>query len=121
MTGQSALQLALTEQWEELRRRNGRFSLRAYAQRLKMSPGALSAVLGGKRRVSVKMAQKIVEKMNLSPEKRAAVDASFLKGAKISAVTAERLKKELVLQDDQFKLISDGLHFSLLSLLETKN
>jgi transcriptional regulator with XRE-family HTH domain len=58
--GNEAIQRKLSEALLEARSRNPAFSLRAFARKLEMSPSAISELLNGKRRVSRKLASRIV-------------------------------------------------------------
>jgi uncharacterized protein (TIGR02147 family) len=112
---QEALQQALLKQFNELKLKNRGFSLRAYARRLGLSSGALSGVLSGKRRISEKASEKLISKMALDPKQSMQI-RSLYRGQR---ERRQSDKSKLQLQSDQFHVISDGLHFALLSLMET--
>jgi hypothetical protein len=57
----------LREELERLQRKNSRFSLRAFARKLGLSPGMLSNVLAGKRNLSVEVALQVAQRLGYSP------------------------------------------------------
>ena len=75
------------------RRKNPRFSLRAYAHYLGLPPGRLSELMSGKRRFSLALADRVTQRLGAPP-----VD-----------------KRKLA--EDELKLIADWQHFAILSLL----
>lgn len=68
MKEQLEIQNLLRSHLSEIKNQNPGFSLRAYARKLELSPSALSEILNGKRRISGKMAAKIIGRMNLPNE-----------------------------------------------------
>jgi uncharacterized protein (TIGR02147 family) len=94
--------------------RNPRYSLRQFAKSLGMSHTVLSLVLSGKRPLSVKAAAKITEKIALSPEEVQILMTSHPKKQiqnKIDSYTSVDL--------ETFELISNWMHYAILSLFET--
>lgn len=93
---------------------NPKYSLRAFAKALEMSPAALSLILAGKRRLSSKAGERVATKLSLSPKER----AFFLNAPKSangkdsSAANVQRLSL------DAFNMIADWYHLAILSLLE---
>jgi len=67
---QLLIQRILSERFAGMRERNPRFSLRAYAKRLGLSPGATTEILRGKRRISAKIVLRIAEKLQLEERER---------------------------------------------------
>jgi uncharacterized protein (TIGR02147 family) len=116
MSAQEALQHALLKQFTQYKTRNRSYSLRAYAKRLNINSGALSAIMAGSRRVSPILAERLINKMALSPEEIEQIESLFeLEKKKIN----EGQTHTLQLRSDQFHAIVDGIHFSLLCLMET--
>ncbi len=66
-TSDRALEILL-QRLEDSKARNSSFSLRAFAQRLDLSSGALSEVLNGKRPLSIAIKKRIAPKLLLSPQ-----------------------------------------------------
>jgi uncharacterized protein (TIGR02147 family) len=120
MQAQLALQQAMLEQFQKMRSKNPAFSLRAYAQRLDMNSGALSAIMNGRRNVSVRYVRKLVQRMALAPEEAAKIN-ELLEFGELLKVPTPQSRTALQLKSDQFHMISDGLHYSLLCLFETSD
>lgn len=118
MKAQLALQQALAKQLSLLRKRNPSYSLRAFARRLKLNSGALSAIMNGHRRVSPAMATRLLTAMSLDPINSEYI-ATLFQIEEATKRKAPELPKTLRLKSDQFKFISDGIHYSLLCLFET--
>ncbi len=102
----------LLAEFERLKAKNSRFTLRAMANRVKLSPGRLSELMSGKRRITPKAAQKIAVQLGLDPRRQ----AQFVATAQ-APVRHQYRRLEL----DQFSVIADWYHFAILSLMETKN
>lgn len=102
----------LKSELQDRQKRNPNFSVRAFARWLEISPAQLSQLMSGKRRVSVTMGYKIVEKLGLSPLERQSLMTS-LPGWVETKKDSARVRQ---LQEDHFRLISDWYHFAILSL-----
>lgn len=117
MTEQLALQNQLRDYLTEAQLKNPGFSLRAFAQKLKVSPSSLSEILNGKRNVSKDLAAKILQNLGTDP----------LQQNKILSLFDDTRTRDLEFQDpgtlqltaDQFHVIGDWHHFAILSLAET--
>src|SRR5688572_26470320 len=68
--GTSFYQVLLKKELSLRCQRNPRYSVRAFARALAMSPGALSQILSGKRLPSYKTSLKITKSLGLSPKDR---------------------------------------------------
>src|SRR6185437_10034746 len=113
----------LQQEWATRREKNPALSLRSFARFLKMSPGRLSEILSGKRKISLEMAERISERLAFDPETKAAFIALVLK-------KKNRLPKRLTLNRglteadpeyhqltlDAFHIISDWYHFAIMNL-----
>jgi len=60
----------LKKQLEDRKRKNSRYSLRAFAQHLQMDPSALSRILLGKQRISLQTAEKISQTLRSNVEEK---------------------------------------------------
>lgn len=108
---------------EELRRRlrdNPRYSLRAFARSLKLSPGALSEILRGRRNLPAKAIANVIKGIGMN-----AVEAQHLlrlmQNAKLAGhdtAIQTREKKHSVLDEQIFSLVSEWYHFAILNLIE---
>lgn len=115
---QISVQRLLKRKFEEARAKNPRFSVRAFAKRLGLSAGATNEILKGERRVSIRMADRLAERLALSPLERAEMLKPFAK----SAAAAENADADdlLKLTADQFEVIAEWTHFAVLSLVKVK-
>lgn len=108
----------------ELKGKNPQFSVRALAQKLAMQPAATNEILKGQRRVSRKIVEKIADKLQLDPSERTDLLKDFPLKLKRNTERNKQRTAELEvlkLNADQFHLISDWLHFALLSLIKVKD
>ncbi|MES2801461.1 MAG: TIGR02147 family protein [Bdellovibrionota bacterium] len=127
MTEQLAIQDKIRSHFAQLQRKNPAFSLRAFALKLDISPSALSEIMSGKRKVSKKMAVKLLDRMYLDPKEAEAIKLLFDGNGHDHEADPEKgllqkYKKNinyLKLSSDQFNMISEWQHFALLSLMET--
>lgn len=110
-TDQTYLQKILLEDFSQRKVKNPSFSVRAYSKKLKISHSALSEILGGKRQVGLKVAERIADILMLDPQERARLLTA--KPEKIS-----RAREALQLKADRYAVIADWYHFAILSLLE---
>lgn len=117
--GQVALQQILLKHMTEARVRNPAYSLRSMAKRIKISPAALSEVLNDKRRVSPKLAARILDSLSVSPVEKTELLGLFAGKTPSSIPSAKNSLTELA--NDQFKVIANWYHFAILSLAETKD
>lgn len=117
MFGQEAVQDILKRELAERQLRNPSYSIRAFAQSLRVSPSALSEILRGKRRISKERALKLVDALSLSPQEQRRVIGLFEtpdSEGQIPPVAYQELRS------DQFSAVADWQHFAILSLAETK-
>jgi uncharacterized protein (TIGR02147 family) len=112
---QNRLQKVLLEGLNDLKAKNAAYSLRSYARKLGISPSALSEMMTGKRGISSKTAQKIFDRLNLSPSERESLQK--LERSK-KALVGEKAKF-LQVEMDQYHMISEWYYFAILSLAET--
>jgi len=63
MREQIAIQNKLRCKYDEIQNRNPAYSLRSFSRKLKINPSALCEILKGKRRVSRKMAERLLAQM----------------------------------------------------------
>jgi uncharacterized protein (TIGR02147 family) len=94
---------------EQRKKANAAYSLRAFARYLGVSPAALSQLISGKRGLSLKRLNSLLEKLGLTPEESSrALRKLKRRRAESSQVT--------VLKEDRFRLITDWYHYAILSL-----
>jgi uncharacterized protein (TIGR02147 family) len=102
------LQLLLRRELARRQEINPAFSLRAFAKFLGLSPASLSQMMSGKRGVSVKRLEAIVLKLDLP--------ATDVRGL----LRTPKKKNVRILQEDEFRVISEWYHFAILSLGQLK-
>jgi uncharacterized protein (TIGR02147 family) len=115
MNGQIQFQRLLSERLADLKVRNPRYSLRAFAGKLRVSPGALSGILSGKRKISRELAHRVARNLALGPHELDGLLAAF--DAKSSPPSPDYAR----ISADQFKVIADWWHYGILSLLNTRS
>lgn len=99
---------------DELSRRvakNSRYSLRSFAKSLGVSHTALSLAFAEKRKISRKAGLQIADRLGLEPSQA----VKFINGAKSPRPLVGKFKK---IELETFQLISDWIHYAILSLLE---
>ncbi|HTL11225.1 MAG TPA: TIGR02147 family protein [Bdellovibrionota bacterium] len=117
----------LRRELERRCRTNPRYSLRAFARALQISPTALSLVLSGKRPLSRKAAHKVAQVLPLAPAENQVLQRwAELKPRLRKASTEQTFGRPLTEEGshaislDAFALIADWYHYGILSLLEAK-
>ncbi len=121
----------LKSKLEERCQANPRYSLRAFARDLELSPSRLCLVLKYKQGLSEKFARKIAKNLDFSPEQSlhftnlVVASDGRNKNARLQALkdlTANSVRNDSqrLLQVDAFKIISDWYHFAILELTKVK-
>ena len=109
----NSVQLILSEKFLDLKNKNQQLSHRYFAKKIGLSSGALSEILQGKRKISLKLAQKIADRLCLNPKEK----AHFL------GLNEEQIEPQGLdytdLKNDQFQMISDWHHFAILNLVKS--
>ena len=80
MNPQSEIQVILRQRFSEIKSRNPRFSVRAFAKQLGLQASATNEIMKGQRNISRALAEKILGRMKLSAEERMSIygaDESF--------------------------------------------
>ena len=118
-------QIWLQEEFKTRKRNNRSYSLRAFAQKLDISPGRLSELFSGKRNMTRKVAERVASRLEYTPEER----EHFLKLIELRHKKKMDAKKKKILINNDFKqlpsdsfyVISDWYHFAILSLIELED
>jgi len=118
MSGQLAIQKTLNETLVQTRLRNPAFSLRALARKLDLSPAAVSEIINGKRPVTRRVAQKVVSRLGLDPQKANQILSLFPEGPKKRTLPSPVVAPTRITMD-QYHTIADWWHYAILSLAET--
>lgn len=95
-------------------RKNPSYSLRAFARSLGMDSSTLSAILKGKRPLTLKNARKIVEGLNITNP----VEAQALIVSTLAAEESAAVPSYTELAMESAEAISSWQHFAILALLE---
>ncbi|MDA8793014.1 TIGR02147 family protein [Bacteriovoracaceae bacterium] len=107
----------LIREYENRLNKNKAYSLRAFALSLNLSPSALSEIIKGKRGLSVKKAETILERLNLNYR----LSQSFIESVKkTKANYKSKVSEESLfdtLSEDQFKVISEWQYYAILNLI----
>lgn len=106
----------LTAELERRLQANPRYSLRAFARDLKMSPGELSELINGKRRATPKAIAKIAQRLGLNHGET----LQLLSVHQVDHAGLESAIPQTHLNLDVFRLISDWPCLTILTLAETK-
>jgi uncharacterized protein (TIGR02147 family) len=116
----------LLNQFELIRSRNPRFSLRAFARQLELNPATLSKILNEKRGLSHAMAMKISEKLGLDEDSRedflTSVESLHARSPLArAAATTKKVRKQqadfIPLDATALEILQDWRHFAILELL----
>jgi uncharacterized protein (TIGR02147 family) len=111
----------LKEELENRTARNPRYSLRAFAKSLLVDVAALSRVLSNKQTITLKTANKIVDRLGLPEKEKDFFIVSVIEDRKALSLKREKksqLKKEGILKmnEDLLQITSELHHFSILEL-----
>lgn len=107
----------LQDAYESRRKRNAKYSQRAFARDLGISPGWLSDIFAGRRVPGKKLTQRIIESLKLNPEESQKIYHLLDRHRLLSDESGGAYQ----LKEDQFAIIADRENFVLLNLLETQD
>lgn len=108
----------LTAELAQRCKRNPRYSLRAFAKILGLSPSGLSMLLSGQRSLKSTTAKKIAERLGFSPQLTEEFLNSCSKINKKMICDHSRYQK---ISLETYEVIADWQHYAILSLTETKD
>jgi len=122
-TSQTASPLYRSAEWlrAEFRERQAShpgYSQRQFARRLGLPSGRASELISGKRRITPALAEKLAERLALSPRKRAQFFHAVL-AERFALPTTAPANEAYLLAEDTFQVIADWYHFAILSLMQT--
>lgn len=114
----STIQSILLNELSNRKKSNPLFSLRAFARQLKMSPAQLSLLINGKKKLTPRMADLIIDRLDLSKSvaRQLINDTNPLQDKVKTKVDDYK-----ILSNEEFQLISDWVHFAILEMTELKN
>lgn len=113
---QTFLRELLQSEFEMIKSRNSAYSLRSYAKKLGINSGVLSQIFNGKRRVSSKFVNKIIDSLDLDPVQKDDLQVRFTAAKNF---TYEKIIDQSLTMD-QFNLVADGTHFAVKALIRTQ-
>lgn len=99
------------------KRKNPALSIRSFAKKVGIAPGALSEILAEKRALTRKSAVQIANNLNLSLTERTRLLGYFERG--LSQRIALKNSQYQELDEDEFKSIADWEHYALYTLIDT--
>jgi predicted transcriptional regulator len=103
----------LNSEFKRRTKKNSRYSLRAFAKSLQMDASTLSAILNNKRKLSIKQASRILDRQNITQDKKLHFLLSELRNFDWSDIKFKELTAS------QIKDLCDWEYYTVLSLLET--
>lgn len=99
---------------------NAHYSLRAFARDLEIHPSTLCSVFQGKRPLPIKDSERVVRKLSLGPKERTLFIESLLQTkTKLDAIVVENSDDRFMLDESNFKALSEWEHYAVLTLFET--
>src|SRR5262245_17090739 len=117
MTTQTYYIQKMKEHLSVRQRQNPHYSLRAYARDLDIHPSTLSKIIKGERALPLKNAQRVVEKMSLSPKERTLfMDTLLMTKVKLDTIKIAEDDSRLILDESHHSVISEWEHFATLEL-----
>lgn len=122
MKDQLALQKVLKDRLAEAQQSNPRYSLRAFSKKVGIHFAALSAIMNGKRLVSVKIATRIADSLELDPQERTELLALFpqpkskLKQSRLTGIA--KPANYIQMDEKQTSLAMEWEYFAVMSLLQ---
>lgn len=106
----------LKEEFERRKQEYPRFSLRAFARLLGISPASLSQVMSGSRCLGVRSAVLVADQCGFPPEKRAEF-ISLAIGTPVTEVSTKTIDSDFrLLEVTEFERIATWRHYAILSL-----
>lgn len=115
--GQLEIQTFLQTQYVNLKRKNASYSIRSFAKKIGVSPGTLSLVILGKRKISVALAEKIVDNLGLSPDEKKIAMRDISKDSKTIFGSPHKNQSQYTqLAADQYFLLTEWENFAILNL-----
>lgn len=111
----------LSSEFVKRRRKNKSYSLRSFANLVKLDSSTLSQILAGKRQISGKMVHRLTEVLGVDPKIKTALLQYANKKIKVNKFAIEDQRDEFrQLTLDAYSLISDWYHYAILELTFVK-
>lgn len=115
--------------------RNPSYSLRAYAKLIGLQPSTLSELMSGKRMITNSLAQRVLDRMGVSPQRASDMISSLPESAPRGRPRKPTMQRASIQQEskskapllhyiqlsaDEFNIVADWYYFAILSLAETE-
>jgi uncharacterized protein (TIGR02147 family) len=104
---------------------NSRYSMRAFANLLKINIGTLSGLLSGNRKLSESTAGLLCDRLGISPKEKAKILDRVRQPKKeapqATNISARKMFDRLELDEEYFRVISEWYHYGILQLVRTKS
>lgn len=120
MDPQIQMREILTSEFTRAKTYNPSFSLRAFARKTGLVPSALSEILAGKRRVTIKMAKRIFDRLSIEPDHAEEI-LQLIKNRNSKLEINSEGPDYMRVNMDHYHVISEWYYFAILSLAETEN
>lgn len=121
MPASPSIAFVLRRRFDAIRARNPAFSLRAYARKLDMPPAALCEILQGKRTVTAKLAAHLAAGADFDEAEREQILSLARQTKRLQKARRKKpAAASVVLELDQYFLVSEWYYYAILSLAETR-
>jgi plasmid maintenance system antidote protein VapI len=108
-TDYSHFRNAMNDEFLRRTKINSRFSIRAFSQQLEIEPSSLAQILGGKRKLTQKMCERLGPKLGFGPLKM----RTLMKNVNRKEKSFTAFNK---IEEDAFKVIADWYYYAILEL-----
>ena len=103
-------------------RANPNYSLRAFSRDLGIHSSTLCQIIKGKRRLPIKHASSVVERMSLSPkEKTLFMESLYRSKTNIDNIKIDSTDQRYILDESYHKVIAEWEHYAVLELFNLEN
>ena len=110
----------LQHRFNELKKKNPRYSVRAFAKKIGISSAALSEILNQKRSISEKKAISLLKRLNPTDTEYTQIKAAYSKVGRLEKLkTQSNPRNEIILTEENFDLMSDWRYFAFMALTRT--
>lgn len=107
------------------KRRNSRYSIRAFAKFLDLPSGRVSQLLSGRRTLTLQLGEKISERLSYDLKTKElflkTIERQLKQRKAVSARGFSATQNYRTLQMDQFKMIAKPIHYDILGLFKTSD
>lgn len=115
-TQKNYYRVCLSNMLEDRIRINPQYSLRRFARALQVDHANLSAILSGRRNLSIKTASKIMQRLTLSHLEKSKFIDSVIRERSLNGENVTIPEDVLEIDNDIFNIIGDWHHYAILQL-----